>query len=216
DNVGPPGSAVRQNAKQTTHVFGADLEGTYHLPAGLEAELHVLLMDARFSDGTYVNDSRLALGSTSNAQVDLGGNWLPRASPYTLNFALSQLIFSAAGAFDWQIQGQTRSTHYFTVFNGDGTRLVRPGPEFLVAPADTAAYDLALNNLQRFTDVQRTYTVFNLGAGWKHPDGRLSLSAFVNNVFNIAYANTIISTNAINNRFYGNQRLTGVRARIDW
>jgi iron complex outermembrane receptor protein len=216
DNVGPPGSAVRQNARETTHLFGADLDATYHLPAGLEADLHVLLMDARFSDGTYVNDSRLALGSNSNAQVDLGGNWLPRASPYTINFALSQLIVTAAGAFDWEIQGQTRGTHYFTVYNGDGTRLVKPGPAFSVAPADMAAYQLALNNLQRFDDVQRTYTVFNAGAGWKHPEGRLSLSAFVNNVFNMTYANTIISTNAINNRYFNNQRLAGVRVRIDW
>jgi iron complex outermembrane receptor protein len=216
DNVGPPGSAVRQNAAETTQVFGADIDGTLRLPAGLEAQLHVLLMDARFSDGTYVNDSRLSLGSNSNAQVDLGGNWLPRASPATLNYQLSQLIFSAAGSFDWMIQGQTRGTHYFTVYNGDGTRLVKPGPDFLVAPADMAAYQAAVNNLQRFNDVQRTYTVFNVGAGWKHPDGRLSVSAFVNNVFNITYANTIISTNAINNRYYNNQRLAGVRVRVDW
>ncbi|HVZ32766.1 MAG TPA: hypothetical protein VG963_10090, partial [Polyangiaceae bacterium] len=125
----PPTSAVRQNAKKRTDVFGLDLDTAYQLPAGLEAQLHVLLMDARFSDGTIVNDSRLNFGS-GNASVDLGGNWLPRTSPYTLNYGLSQRIFSAMGAFDWVIQGQTRGTQYMTVFNGDGTRLVKPGPGF--------------------------------------------------------------------------------------
>jgi len=182
------------------------------LPAGLEAQVHALLMDARFSDGTIVNDSRLNFGA-GNASVDLGGNWLPRASPYTLNYTLSQIIFTEAGAFDWVIQGQTRATHYMTVFNGDGTRLVQPAPGF---DYDNPNYAQAQASVQRFTDVVPTYTVFNVGAGWKHPDGRLSLSAFVNNAFDIAYASPIVSTAATNIRFYNAPRVLGARVRVDW
>jgi hypothetical protein len=192
------------------------------LPAGLEAEVHALIMDARFSDGTIVNDSRLNFGA-DNAFVDLGGNWLPRASPYTLNYTLSQLIFTEAGSFNWLIQGQTRGTHYMTVYNGNGKRLVQPVDGFfddagLVPNFNTnnPNYQLALNNLQRFNDEVPTYTVFNAGAGWKHPDGRLGISLFVNNVFNIAYANTIISTAGTNIRFYNTPRVAGVRVRVDW
>jgi iron complex outermembrane receptor protein len=212
DNNVPPTSAVRQNAKERTDVFGLDVDATYQLPAGLEAQLHALLMDARFSDGTIVNDSRLNFGA-GNASVDLGGNWLPRASPYTLNYTLSQLIFTEAGTFDWVIQGQTRATHYMTVFNGDGTRLVRPAPGF---DDQNPNYAQAQASVQRFTDIVPTYTVINVGAGWKHPDGRLSVSGFINNVFDIAYASPIVSTAATNIRYYNAPRVLGARVRVDW
>ena len=43
-----------------------------------------------------------AWGSGSNnAQVDIGGLWLPTRSPYTFNYSLSQLIFTGIGGFDW-------------------------------------------------------------------------------------------------------------------
>jgi iron complex outermembrane receptor protein len=212
DNNVPPTSAVRQNAKERTDVFGLDFDAVYSLPAGLQAELHALLMDARFSDGTVVNDNRLNFGA-ADASVDLGGNWLPRASPYTLNYTLSQLIYTESGAFDWVIQGQTRGTHYMTVFNGDGTRLVRPAPGFA---SENPNYALAQAGVQRLTDVVPTYTVFNVGAGWKHPDGRLGISGFINNVFDIAYATPIVSTGATNIRYFNPPRVVGVRVRVDW
>ncbi|HEU4580591.1 MAG TPA: TonB-dependent receptor [Polyangiaceae bacterium] len=212
DNNVPPTSAVRQNAEKRTDVFGLDADATYELPAGFQAALHVLLMDARFADGTYVNDSRLNFGA-ANASVDLGGNWLPRTSPFTLNYQLSQRIFSTAGTFDWMVQGQTRGTQYMTVYNGDGTRLVKPGPGF---DFDNPNYAAAQASVQRFTDIVPTYTVINIGAGWKHPDGRLSVSGFVNNVFDIAYATPIVSTNATNIRYFNPPRVAGVRVRVDW
>jgi iron complex outermembrane receptor protein len=212
DTSVPPTSAVRQNAEERTDVLGLDLDAVYTFPAGFAAELHALLMDARFSDGTIVNDSRLNFGA-ANASVDLGGNWLPRASPYTLNYTLSQLIFTEAGAFDWVIQGQTRGTHFMTVFNGDGTRLVRPAPLFAL---DNPNYATAQAAVQRLTDVVPTYTTFNVGAGWKHPDGRLGVSGFINNVFDIAYATPIISTAATNVRYFNPPRVAGVRVRVDW
>ncbi len=212
DNTVPPTSAVRQNAKKRTDVFGLDVDAMYTLPAGLQAGLHALLMDARFADGTIVNDNRLNFGA-ANASVDLGGNWLPRASALTLNYTLSQLLYTAAGSFDWMIQGQTRTTHYMTVFNGDGTRLVRPAPGF---DLENPAYETAQRRVQRFTDVVPTFTIFNAGIGWKHPDGRLGVSGFVNNVFNTAYATPIVSTGGTNIRYYNAPRVAGIRARVDW
>jgi outer membrane receptor protein involved in Fe transport len=70
--------------------------------------------------------------------------------------------------------------------------------------------------VQRFTDVVPTYTVINVGAGWKHPDGRLGLSAFINNVFDIAYATPIVSTASTNVRYFNPPRVAGVRVRVDW
>ena len=55
------GSAARQNAAEPATAYGLDIDAVYALPAGLEANVHALFMDARFPDNTYVNDGRLGL-----------------------------------------------------------------------------------------------------------------------------------------------------------
>jgi len=223
DNRG--GAAARQNAQEVATVLGFDLDADYSLPLGLEADLHLLLMDARFPDHTYVNDDRLGLG-TAPAQVDIGGNWLPRVSPFTLNYALSQLIYTAAGSFDWIIQGQTVGPHFFNAFNGDGTKFEKRGPGWGVDPitgastpleAETnAQYAVYAGNIQRLDDKVSTFTSFNVGLGWRRPDGMLSIRGFVNNVFNVTYATNIINQAGNNIRFYNDPRMAGVRVRMDF
>jgi iron complex outermembrane receptor protein len=223
DNRG--GTAARQNAQDTTLMYGLDIDAVYSLPLGLEIDLHALFQDARFPDNTYVNDGRLGLG-TAPAQVDIGGYWLPRVSPYTFNYSLSQLIFTAVGNFDWIIQGQTRGPHFFTPFNGDGTRFAPRGPGWGVDPItgdpapieadNNQQYGVIANNLQRLDDKVPTYTVFNLGLGWRRTDGLLSIRGFVNNVFDTAYATNIGSTSGNNQRFFNDPRMAGVRVRMDF
>jgi outer membrane receptor protein involved in Fe transport len=111
-----------------------------------------------------------------------------------------------------------------TVFNGRGNLL----PTTDVEPTTSASYNALLQEgdptaycyprcgSARLTDVVPTYTNVNLGAGWTHPDGRLTISAYVNNAFNIAYATSIISTPNLNLRFYNPPRTAGVRMRVDW
>lgn len=214
DTQGGPSAAVRQNAPDTTGMLGLDLDVNLRLPAGLEAEAHLLVMDAKFNDGTLVTDTRISNVASENYEVDLGGNWIPRVSRYTLNFALSQLIFSPVGAFNWVVQGQTRSQHYMSVFNGEGELLA---PASGVEPTSVPYAILSLpNGAQRLTDVVPTYTRFDIGAGWKHPDGRIAVNGFVNNVFNVAYSTSIISTPGLNLRFFNPPRTAGVRMRVDW
>jgi iron complex outermembrane receptor protein len=222
------GSAARQNAEEPAMVYGLDIDAVYALPAGLEVDLHGLFMDARFPDNTYVNDGRLGLGG-ANAQVDIGGYWLPRVSPYTFNYSLSQLIFTEIGNFDWIIQGQTRGRHFMTPYNGDGTRLAPRGPDWGREPdgdlmnngaglevETNQQYAVVVQNVQRFDDEVPTYTVFNLGVGWRRTDGLLSIRGFVNNVLDITYATQIGSNSGNNGRFYNNPRMAGVRVRMDW
>jgi len=208
-NVGPPASAVRQNADPVATALGLDLEAAYSLPAGLEASLHVLLEDTQFGEGTLVNDSRIGFGD--NSVVDLGGNSLARVAPYTFNYALSQLISTSVGSFNWIAQGQTVGKHYLSVFNGDGTKVL---PLAEGEPSDN--YKALEANPARLTDVVPTYTRFDLGAGWTHPDGRLAINGFVNNVGNIAYTTSINSNPGSNLRFFNNPRTVGVRVRVDW
>jgi iron complex outermembrane recepter protein len=219
-------TSVRQNSGASSNIYGLDLDVTYALPAGLQADVHVLLMDARFKDGTVVNDGRIGydLPNGGTYEVDIGGKWLPRASPLTINYALSQLIFTTAGSFNWIVDAQTRTKQYMTVFNGEGKLIPPLGPE----PTSSASYQALLETGQpgtpcypncgaaRLNDVVPAYTNVNLGAGWTHPDGRLSISAYVNNAFNIAYPTTIISTPNLNLRFFNPPRTAGVRFRVDW
>ncbi|MEY2936282.1 MAG: hypothetical protein RL033_7031, partial [Pseudomonadota bacterium] len=217
--------AARQNAQNTATVYGFDLDAVYALPLGFEADFHALLMDARFPDGTLVNDGRLGVGAEP-AQVDLGGYWLPRVSPFTLNYSLSQLIFTDAGSFDWIIQGQTRGKHYMTPYNGNGKRLAPRGPGWGVDPitgepdpletTTNQQLEVISRNLQRLDDEVSTYTVINLGFGWRRTDGMLSIRGFVNNVFDIAYATNIQSSSGTHLRFYNDPRMAGVRARLDF
>lgn len=222
DGTGGSNAAVRQNAS-SSNIYGLDLDVTYALPAGFEVEVHALLMDARFGDGVTVHDARLGF-DIGEYPVDIGGNWLPRVSPVTLNYALSQAIFTEAGMFDWVISGQTRAKHYMTPFNGEGELLPAaadvPGSDDRIPRDDMGnirgSYAALQENPARLTDVVPAYTRFDLGAGWKHPDSRIQISAFVNNVFNIGYATSIIATPGLNLRFFNPPRTAGVRFRVDW
>jgi len=209
-NVGPPASAVRQNADSLATVFGLDVDANYALPAGLEAELHVLLEQSKFGDGTEVNDSRIGFGD--NSVVDIGGNYLPRAPVVTLNYALSQLIFSSIGSFNWIVQGQTVGTHYQSVFNGDGTRVL----PLVEGQTPSDAYLALEENPARLTDVVHTYTRFDIGVGWTHPEGRLSINGYVNNLADVVYTTSINANPGSNLRFYNNPRTAGLRVKIDW
>jgi len=213
-NQAAPNTAVRQNAKNVTPIYGFDLDAIYRLPAGLEAEAHLLLMDAKFPDNTIARDTRISDVPAENYDVDLGGHWLPRVSPYTLNYTLSQLIFTTAGTFNWVIQGQTRGKQYMSVYNGEGQLLPAANGEM---PNSVTYTRLQLPGFaQRLTDVVPTYTRFDIGLGWKHPDGRISINGFVNNVTNIAYSTSIISTTGLNLRFFNPPRTAGIRFRVDW
>jgi iron complex outermembrane receptor protein len=216
DGMGGSNTAVRQNAA-SSNILGLDVDAVYSLPAGLEVEVHALLMDARFGDGVTVNDSRIGF-DVSEYQVDIGGNWLPRVSPLTLNYQLSQMIFSSVGIFDWVISGQTRTKQYQTVFNGEGELLPSIDGSIPTNADGTTvgSYATLQESAARLTDVIPAYTQINLGGGWKHPDGRLSISGFVNNVANTAYATSIIATPGLNLRFFNPPRVAGVRVRVDW
>jgi iron complex outermembrane receptor protein len=214
DDQEPQSSAVRQNAAGAS-VMGLDLDLAYALPLGLEAEVHVLLLNARFGDNTIVSDSRIGFGGQDNYLVDISDHWLPRASPITLNYSLSQLFFTEIGSFDWIVSGQTVGKHYMTVYNGEGELLPAAPGEMISATAQALA-DAPGPGTQRLTDVVPTYTRFDLGGGWKHPDGRISISGYVNNVFNIAYPTSIISTPGLNLRFFNPPRTAGIRFRVDW
>jgi iron complex outermembrane receptor protein len=204
-------SALSQNAA-SSNILGLDLDFTYSLPLGLEANIHALLMNAKFGDGTIVNDGRLGF-DIPTYPVDISGNWLPRTTPVTLNYSLNQVIFTDIGSFDWTISGQTKLRQYMTPFNGRGNLLPRSDGE----PDPTTPGFVALQaSAARLTDEIDPYTRFDLGAGWTHPEGRLQISGFVNNVLDTTYVSSLISTPGLNLRFFNPPRTAGVRFKVEW
>ena len=61
-----------------------------------------------------------------------------------------------------------------------------------------------------------TYTRFDIGLGWTHPDGRLAINGYVNNLTDVTYATSINSNPGSNLRFFNNPRTMGVRVKVDW
>jgi outer membrane receptor protein involved in Fe transport len=112
-----------------------------------------------------------------------------------------------------------------SAFNGQGNLLPEvngrvPGGPDPDNPGQTlptsGEYTLLAADASRLTDVVPAYTRFDVGAGWRHPDGRISVDGYVNNVFNTTYATSIISTPNLNLRFFNPPRTAGVRVRVDW
>jgi outer membrane receptor protein involved in Fe transport len=101
-----------------------------------------------------------------------------------------------------------------SVYNGNGKLLPPANGQ---TPTSITYQILSRPGLaQRLTDVVPTYTRFDVGIGWKHPDGRISINGFVNNVTNIAYSTSLITTPGLNLRFVNPPRTAGVRFRVDW
>ena len=68
----------------------------------------------------------------------------------------------------------------------------------------------------RLTDVVDMYTRLDIGGGWTHPDGRLSINGYVNNLTDVVYATSINANPGSNLRFFNNPRTMGVRVKVDW
>jgi outer membrane receptor protein involved in Fe transport len=188
---------VRVNAGRS-HIIGLDFDAAYRLPLGLMAGVSGLVMDARFDEGELF-DNRVAFGPTNSAtdRVNIKGNRLPRAPRVTLNYSLSQNFKTSIGWFDWIAAAQSRSDYFMTVFNGEGI-------------------DSQGNVNPALSDVVPAYTRFDLGAGYTRPDGKVRLSAFANNVTNVAYMTTFINQPGLNLRYFNTPRQVGIRLNLYW
>jgi iron complex outermembrane receptor protein len=208
--IGPPAAAVRDNVADT-FMYGLEVQAGYDLPLGFQLAANVLLMDARFADDTVVSDGRLGWDIT-DYQVDIGGNWLPRSSPVTANYAVSQHIMTKYGTFDWIASGQTRYRHFMTVFNGTGELLPRVNGD---EPTSDSFMQVKANPA-RLDDEVPTYTRVDLGASWRHPENRIELGVYANNALDATYVTSVISTPGANLRFYNPPRTFGARLLVRW
>lgn len=189
----PPSSALRENAA-ASRVLGLEIETKARLPAGFGLALAATLLNARFTDGK-VNDPRVSYDPTQQPEVNLDGNFLPRAPVLSVNYGVSQLITTGVGYFDWSLNAQTKTKQFFTPFNGEGR--------------DTQG---KIN--PNLSDVQPSYTRLDANVGFTTPDGHTRIDGFVNNLTNTTYLTTMINNPGLNLRFFNPPRLIGARLTL--
>ncbi len=186
-------SSVRYNAAEA-RILGLDLELSQRLPAGLEAGLQAMLLDARITKGVFA-DTRISYDAVNQTPADLKDKFLPRSPRIAFNIQLVQNIETSFGYFDWIINAQTKGKQYMTVFNGEGK-------------------DSEGNVNPNLSDVVPWYTRFDVGVGYTRPDGLLRLDAFVNNLTDEVYMTSFINTPDLNLRFFGPPRQYAARLTL--
>jgi iron complex outermembrane recepter protein len=183
-------SLVRFNAA-TSRVLGLEADVNARLPAGLQLDLSVMLLDARITSGV-ISDARFPGPPTSLADFDLAGQFLPRAPVLSLNYGIRQNISTSVGKFYWMAKAQTKTLQYMTVYNSDG-------------------HDTHGNLNPTLSDVVPGYTLIDLGVGYMRPDGRLRLEAFCLNLTDTIFMASLNSNPYQNVRFFNLPRQIGVR-----
>ena len=165
------------------------------MPFGFQLNGAAMVLDSRITEAE-ATDGRLPGGhEDSQTNFDLSGHFLPRSPVLTLNYGVSQRIYTSFGMFDWMLKAQTKTKQYLTVFNGEGSDL-RGNPEPL------------------FWDMVDGYTMVDAAVGYTHPNGRLRLEVLGTNLTDVAYMTSLISNPGQNTRFFNAPRQLAVRMTV--
>jgi iron complex outermembrane receptor protein len=184
-------SAVRFNAGRS-RILGLEADFVGRLPAGLVGKVSGMLLDARFVRAR-ITDTRLGWDVAGGQRdVDLEGNYLPKAPPVSLTYGLEQNIPTEVGYFDWMVRATTKAKQYMLPFNGDGT-------------------DTDGNVNPSFSDSVPMNTRLDAAVGFTPTSGAFRLDGFVSNLTDQANMTAIINDPGLNLRFFNTPRQYGIR-----
>jgi iron complex outermembrane receptor protein len=194
DTVRALNSSLRTNVGNA-RVLGLEIESSAIIVKGFRASLSASLLDARFL-GATVADTRAGWDAATQGQVNLKGNFLPRAPRLALAYGLSQTIPTSIGYWSWGAWGQTKSKMYMTQFNGNGYR-----PDGTPDPV--------------FSDAVPWTHRFDASVGYTRPKSDITIDAFVTNITNMTYMTSLINVPSTNLRFYNPPRQMGLRLTME-
>lgn len=184
-------SALRFNAGKS-RILGLEADIVGRLPAGFVGKLSGMLLDARFVRAS-IADTRLGYTpGTEIVNVDLEGNFLPKAPVLSITYGIEQSIPTEIGYFDWMVRATTKSKQYMLPYNGDGT-------------------DTQGNVRPAFSDSVPANTRLDISAGYTPQSGAFRLDGFISNVTDQANMTAIINSPDLNLRFYNTPRQVGLR-----
>lgn len=181
------GTVWRSNVGQS-RVLGLSVDATGYLLYGFSARLSAAALDARYVGASI---QLPLLTSESTREVDIGGNFLPRAPRLALAYGVAQAIPSAIGEFDWSVSAQTKSPMYMTPFNGEN------------AEANPLSNDVAPWS-----------TRIDAAIGYTRSEGDIRLDAFVANLTNATYLTSLLASPTTNLRFFNPPRQFGLRVSM--
>jgi iron complex outermembrane receptor protein len=186
-------TSVRSNVGDA-RIQGLDFDLKAKLPVGFTTRVAGALLNARFL-GAKVTDTRTSWDPGAQPEVELEGNFLPRAPVLALSYGIEQNIPTGIGYFDWGVSATTKSKMYMTLFNGDGE-------------------DTQGNPNPLFSDVIPWTTRVDANIGYTRPAGDIKIEGFVSNLTNMQYMTSIINAPDLNLRFYNPPRQFGVRLSL--
>jgi iron complex outermembrane recepter protein len=184
-------SSVRFNAGNS-RILGLEADIIGRLPAGFVGKLSGMLLDARFVKAE-ITDSRLGFDpNTELINVDLAGNYLPKAPVLSITYGIEQVIPTQVGYFDWMVRATTKTKQYMLPFNGEGT-------------------DTQGNVNPSFSDVVPANTRVDAAIGYAPESGAFRVDGFVSNLTDQANMTAIINDPGLNLRFFNTPRQYGIR-----
>jgi iron complex outermembrane receptor protein len=211
-NTDCPTVTLNQNVGKSKNI-GFQVDSAYSLGHGVAVAGTLLYQHTKYDDGSIVTDGRRGGPSGSAAQVDLGGNELPRSPPVTLNLRLNQAFAVPAGMADWVISGTYKSRQYLTAFNGgpgqNGSRTVT------AVDANNVATAYGAEQLRLFDKVDG-YFHMDLGLGYTHEATNARIELYINNVTDEAHATQAGIDTGTQEFIFNPPRTYGVRMQVSF
>ncbi|GAA6151526.1 TonB-dependent receptor [Pseudoteredinibacter isoporae] len=184
-----------------SEIFGLELEGKAVFANQLVIDANVLFLETEIKDGSLA-DTRQAWGPDVPT-VDLSGNRLPVAPEVTINLALSQVLDTSWGSFDWIVSAQYRSDYFLSIWNNKDYDLVDG--------------QSVLGNDPQYTDDVDGYVNLDAGIGANFgEDARFRIELFGANLTDEVYSSKGIIDHGNNLRFTNLPRTYGMRLKVNF
>lgn len=184
-----------------SEIFGLELETKFVFANQLTIDASMLYLHAEIKSGTLA-DTRQGWGSDVPT-VDLSGNELPLSPELTFNLAVSQVIDTDWGSFDWVVSAQYKSEYYLSIWNNvdydlvDGETVVGSDPQY--------------------TDSVDGYVNVDAGVGFNAGDhDQYRVELFGTNLTDEVYSNKGIIDHGNNLRFTNLPRSYGLRLKFNF
>lgn len=213
-NTACPTVTLNQNVGKSRNM-GFQLDSAYSLGHGVAVAGTLLYQNTKYLNGSVVVDGRRGGPGGSAAEVDLGGNELPRSPPVTLNLRMNQAFAVPGGMADWILSGTYKSRQYLTAFNGgpgqNGARTIT------AVDANNIATGYGPEQLRLYDRVDGFFHM-DAGVGYTHDlsgdHSNVRVEAYINNLTDEAHATQAGIDTSTQELIFNPPRTYGLRMQV--
>ncbi|WP_337188095.1 TonB-dependent receptor [Phenylobacterium sp.] len=192
--------SITANAKGA-EIYGLDAQTTWQPIDGLTLQASAAYTHAQYEDYSNATGTGLNFGTQRNVggqPQDWTGLDLARSPQITATFAADYKIMDVFGGV------------LIPNVNVKYTSSYAPNNPSVFGPLGASGQ----TRVQRYR--QPAFTLVNAGLTWRDADEKVSLGAFVNNVFNTDYRLAYTGSATGDYAFWGSPRVVGIRAGYDF